>query len=91
MGSIKKVHGHGLLGISRGTSAAELHFCSWKSWSRLPLAESHTMMPAPGGGSEAADLMEMVPNDAESGLAGACALRGGVPDRALWLPTSVTS
>jgi hypothetical protein len=28
------VHGHGLLGISRGTSAAELHFCSWKSWFR---------------------------------------------------------
>ena len=31
----KKVHGHGLRGISRGTSAAELRFCSWKSWFRL--------------------------------------------------------
>jgi len=31
---ITKAHGHGLRGISRGTSAAELHFCSWKSWLR---------------------------------------------------------
>jgi len=34
VGSIKKVNGHGLRGISRGTSAAELRFCSWKSWFR---------------------------------------------------------
>ncbi len=33
-GNIKKAHGHGLRGISRGTSAAELRFCSWKSWTR---------------------------------------------------------
>ena len=33
-GNIKKAHGHGLRGVSRGTSAAELRFCSWKSWPR---------------------------------------------------------
>ena len=35
---IKQAHGHGLRGISRGTSAEELRFCSWKSWFR-----SHTL------------------------------------------------
>jgi hypothetical protein len=59
-GRTKKVHSHGLLGISRGTSAAELHFCSWKSWFSSPLTGSHTMMPAPGEKSEATDLMEMI-------------------------------
>jgi hypothetical protein len=59
-GSIKKAHGHGLRGISRGTSAAELRFCSWKSWLRSPQPEPHTMMPAPGEKSETAELLEMV-------------------------------
>jgi hypothetical protein len=35
VGSIKQAHGHGLRGISRGTSAAPLHLCPWKSWFRL--------------------------------------------------------
>jgi len=49
------VHGHALLGISRGTSASQREK------------------------SEAADLMEMVPNDAESGLAAApCAIQGAL-------------
>ncbi len=29
-GCTKKVHGHSLLGLFRGTNAAELLFCSWK-------------------------------------------------------------
>jgi hypothetical protein len=35
------------LGISRGTSAAELHFCSWKSWFRSPAATAPACSPRP--------------------------------------------
>ena len=65
-GRTKKVHSHGLLGISRGTSAAELHFCSWKSWFRLSHPEVHTMMSASREKSETAELLEMVQKVSDS-------------------------
>jgi len=63
---IKQAHGHGLRGISRGTSAAELRFCSWKSWFRLSHPEVHTMMSASREKSETAELLEMVQKVSDS-------------------------
>ena len=52
-GCTKKVHGHSLLGLSRGTNAAELRFCSWKVLTG-PLLVPYTRQSSQAGRHSAA-------------------------------------